>query len=215
MAKTPEQLRISRRESVRKWRAKLSAEKKEKMRAAKKASYERNKHKRKYDPAGAKLKRDFEKERIRGAEYRSKNKHLIAARVKAAREANIEEAKKKESAIYFANRVVRLAQAKAWRDANKAKVKEMGDDWRRRNPDRSRAQTMKRLAKKALAIPAWADMGAIRDVYSEAAYMQMEVDHIVPLQSKLVCGLHVWDNLQLLPKLENIRKGNRHWPDMP
>ena len=65
------------------------------------------------------------------------------------------------------------------------------------------------------ATPLWADLNAIGDVYMEAAYMQMQVDHIVPLRNPLVCGLHVWDNLQLLDALKNNQKGNRHWPDMP
>lgn len=41
------------------------------------------------------------------------------------------------------------------------------------------------------------------------------VDHIVPIKSPIVCGLHCEANLQILPEAENIRKGNRHWPDMP
>ena len=36
----------------------------------------------------------------------------------------------------------------------------------------------------------------------------------MPLNHPLVCGLHVQNNLQLLPLAENIRKGNNWWPDM-
>jgi len=39
-----------------------------------------------------------------------------------------------------------------------------------------------------------------------------EVDHIVPVKGKNVCGLHVLDNLQVIPRTENRKKGNAFCP---
>jgi hypothetical protein len=36
------------------------------------------------------------------------------------------------------------------------------------------------------------------------------VDHIIPLRGKLVSGLHVWNNFQVIPKETNLQKGNKH-----
>jgi hypothetical protein len=92
--------------------------------------------------------------------------------------------------------------------------------WRKRNPDKVAAAHAKRRAQKQTAIPLWADMKAVERVYGEAAKLRASgldchVDHIVPLQSSLVCGLHWEGNLRIIGGRENISKGNRHWPDMP
>lgn len=71
------------------------------------------------------------------------------------------------------------------------------------------------------AQPIWADKAKMQDIYREAQRvsritgMSYHVDHIVPLTSKLVCGLHNEFNLQILPGQDNLRKHNRYWPDMP
>lgn len=61
----------------------------------------------------------------------------------------------------------------------------------------------------------------MRTIYREAVRLtemtgiSHHVDHIVPLRSPWVCGLHCEANLQILPYYENQSKSNRRWPDMP
>jgi hypothetical protein len=73
----------------------------------------------------------------------------------------------------------------------------------------------RKAAAKLRAIPSWADLAVIGVYYTKASELGMQVDHIVPLNSKIVCGLHVPCNLQLLMAAENLAKSNRWWPDMP
>ena len=58
--------------------------------------------------------------------------------------------------------------------------------------------------------PSWANREKMNSIYKEARILGLEVDHILPLQGKTVCGLHVETNLQLLTKTENLKKGNRY-----
>jgi hypothetical protein len=57
-------------------------------------------------------------------------------------------------------------------------------------------------------IPKWADRTKIRNIYKEAREKGMTVDHVIPLRGKLVSGLHVHNNLQILPASVNFSKGN-------
>lgn len=81
--------------------------------------------------------------------------------------------------------------------------------WKLANPGIVNAHCAARFAAKMRAVPAWADREAIKRIYVAARELKMHVDHIVPLRSPVVCGLHVENNMQLLPPAENIRKGNR------
>lgn len=71
------------------------------------------------------------------------------------------------------------------------------------------------------AWPAWcSEHPDFAKVYAEAkrrraAGQDVHVDHIVPICSELVCGLHVPWNLQVIGAGPNLRKGNRWWPGHP
>ena len=59
---------------------------------------------------------------------------------------------------------------------------------------------------------AWADQGKIATIYESARSLGYHVDHIVPLNSEVVCGLHVEHNLTVLQPKDNIKKSNRFDP---
>jgi 5-methylcytosine-specific restriction endonuclease McrA len=67
----------------------------------------------------------------------------------------------------------------------------------------------KHRARQLNALPPWADLSAIGRLYAEAARLGLQVDHVIPLRGKAICGLHVPSNLALLERIENLRKGNR------
>jgi len=75
-----------------------------------------------------------------------------------------------------------------------------------------------RRARKLSATPSWLteeQKSKITDFYWLAQDLEItsgqkyHVDHIVPLQGKQVCGLHVPWNLQVIPADINISKSNK------
>lgn len=77
-------------------------------------------------------------------------------------------------------------------------------------------QNAKRSSRIRQAIPGWADLAAIENMYKTAKIMEQltgekwHVDHYYPLRGKRVCGLHVVENLRLIQASVNLRKHNSH-----
>lgn len=112
-------------------------------------------------------------------------------------------------------------KSRAWRRRNPEKHYAQNEEYRKAHPEKHNAKSKKSYAAKRRSIPKWANLLLIEGVYRLAALKTRttgsvwHVDHIVPLQSKVVCGLHVENNLMVIPAKDNHLKGNRHWPDMP
>lgn len=68
---------------------------------------------------------------------------------------------------------------------------------------------MKRIADQKNRTPCWSDLDKIKEIYQKAQKMgpDFHVDHVVPLSGKTVSGLHIPENLQIIPAKENLLKG--------
>lgn len=143
----------------------------------------------------------IERTRESGRRYGAKNRERLSKYISAHQKAHPEQGR------------ARMAK---WRAANLDRAREIV----RLFMNAHQEVGARRRARLAKAIPAWADETKIAEMYAARRFAQeffgqpIHVDHVVPLNSPLVCGLHCEANLQLLPGPENSRKHNRYWPDM-
>jgi len=101
-----------------------------------------------------------------------------------------------------------LEYSKVHYELNKYTIKQQHREYYYNNKYLFNAKAAKRRATKVQATPNWGNLIAIKEIYRTCPE-GYHVDHIVPLQNKLVCGLHCEFNLQHLPIKENLSKGNR------
>ena len=189
--------------------------------------------------SAAHYQKNKEKRRNQVKAWLTLNPGKAAAYCKKWREANPEKNAESLHAWYIRNRVLSLAEDKARRDRNLQKFLERerasyqrnrktaclkNARWRRANPDKIAAYAAERWAAKADRTPPWLTEEHLKEMaefYARAAEatellgQKCHVDHIVPLRGKTVSGLHVPWNLQVLPGVENLKKNNQMWPDMP
>jgi post-segregation antitoxin (ccd killing protein) len=164
------------------------------------------------------------------ATYRSVNKQSIAEKKKIYYLNNKESLSSQKKIAYVLNKEKITSRNKKWRDNNKKAISAYNQlhkqelarkrkEYKKNNKAKYFAHEARRRAGTANATPSWVDKDAIVGMYQLASAfnrtgINLHVDHIVPLNSDKVCGLHCEANLQLLPASDNISKGNRWWPDM-
>jgi len=125
------------------------------------------------------------------------------------------------------------ASNKRYRIKNSENIKEKSKEYRRLNPEKRKETLRKyhennrdkvaerRIKRRALekeSTPNWSEKDLIKVVYDKAKWLEKltgkkyHVDHVIPLNGKNVCGLHVWSNLQILEASINCSKQNKLGP---
>lgn len=151
------------------------------------------------------------------------------ARYAANRDANL----RRHAESYASNPEPAKRRAAAWRAANPERAAELDARYRVENRDRKNdanaryraahpevaaAATSRYRATKDQRTASWdqeltdlvsieaADLARLRAIHTG---IKWHVDHVVPLRGRNVSGLHVWNNLAVIPADQNIRKSNR------
>ena len=108
-----------------------------------------------------------------------------------------------------------IAASLAYQQASPERARERRAKWKRVNPHLVAADTAKRRAAKRMATPKWLTVEHLKEIenmYLDAATKPggpWHVDHIYPLISNVVCGLHVPWNLRVISAKDNWSKNNR------
>jgi hypothetical protein len=118
---------------------------------------------------------------------------------------------------YEKNRDHARQYSSGYNQKNKERLKPIRKAWEVANKDKRAAVTHRYRAKKLRATPPWLTEEHNKQI-EEFFWLAQDlrsvsgedyhVDHIVPLQGKNVCGLHVPWNLQILPGDLNVKKSN-------
>ena len=134
---------------------------------------------------------------------------------------------------YQDNRLREDSKKKEWIENNREKVRQYNKNYKARYTEQFRdgvrkwkqenpwAKTVWNHKRRTTKLNAWAkwDSELTELVTQEAAHLaklrelktgiKWHVDHVIPLIGKNVCGLHVWNNLAVIPAHVNVRKSNK------
>jgi hypothetical protein len=149
--------------------------------------------------------------------WNAKNKELHAQSVKKHNAKHVEKYKQQRNLRYTKNKINELAWQKNYYNLNKKAIAKRTSEYQKCHLAMGAAKTARRRHAQAQRTPLWLsqdDYWIMEQAYELAALrtamfgFSWEVDHIVPLQGKTVSGLHVPNNLQVIPRAENRAKWN-------
>lgn len=165
--------------------------------------------------------------------YRANNVEKLKETSRKYRRENGEKMRATQRDHYSRNRRRVLDASKAWAKQHPQKIKEIKQKYYLRNKDAvverarladkkdpagARERCRRRQSRKLGATPPWLTRDQKREmkqIYAKAREISkitgvpQDVDHVVPLQGKNICGLHVPWNLTIISSVENRKKSNK------
>jgi len=120
---------------------------------------------------------------------------------------------------YIDRKDIVTAQNRIWQENNREQVRQINRDYYAADPSRRRSYQNTRRARVKKQTPNWLtknDYAKMEMLYSISRFItrktgvEMAVDHIIPINGKNVSGFNMPENMQVITKLENEKKGNRY-----
>jgi len=157
-----------------------------------------------------------------------KSKEAKNAYLAKWREKNRDKTRAAQKKYYEANKELCKTKIKKCQDANKDKYNKFVRNWQKANPDKvanirkryyekNSAKDIARVRRRQGRIKhceIFMNIGELAEIQGMYDFCRLfkgfEVDHIIPLNGKLVSGLHVLSNLQVIPIYENRSKKNKY-----
>lgn len=111
------------------------------------------------------------------------------------------------------------AASRAWVERNKEHVAQRKRAWRQKNKAHVNAYNRTRKAAQKARVPCWVDddlLWVINEIYllaklrTDMTGFNWHVDHIIPLHGRAVSGLHIPENMQVIPEILNLKKSNKY-----
>jgi len=132
---------------------------------------------------------------------------------------NNKESERSKMKAYYLDNLEKQTAARKKRYYEKAEEnRAYSREWSKKNKLRRKVSHANRKKKIIQATPSWfgeldqfvlSESYALAELRQQITSIEWQIDHMIPVQAKNVCGLHVWNNFQVIPAYLNNSKKNK------